>query len=117
MSHTRTKMGVWANIHTRFIIWVVTCRYVVVVSGSALIHGVFKNSISSRICHLIDAFIAHQSIVERIAPKDALMLVEKSHNAYPYSQTELRCPYLQHFFINICTQHVDNELNIENVTV
>ena len=63
----------------------------------------------------IDIFFCPEGWFRAILPKSALIVEEKSWNAYPYTKTIYRCPFIEKFNLEIETKYFCDEGCQENV--
>ena len=50
-----------------------------------------------------------------ILPKSALRVEEEAWNAYPYTKTRYRCPFVEKFYLEIETKYLNDGGDKENV--
>lgn len=50
-----------------------------------------------------------------ILPKSALQVSEEAWNAYPYTKTIYRCPFIDKFMLEIETRYLDDGGETENI--
>ncbi|XP_074640171.1 protein retinal degeneration B-like [Tubulanus polymorphus] len=53
--------------------------------------------------------------LKAILPKNALRVEEEAWNAYPYTKTRYRCPFIERFTLEIETRYINDGGEIENV--
>ena len=64
---------------------------------------------------LITFVFLHPGWFQAILPKSALLVEEEAWNAYPYTRTIFRCPFIQKFMLEIETWYYNDGGDQENV--